>query len=49
LHKKQMPKQMPSHVGLFQKLKKRTKATNEAIKKTRSGGAKKKSATRKKK
>ena len=30
-NKKPQKKQMPSHVGLFQKLKARTQKTNEAI------------------
>lgn len=33
-----MPGQMPSHVGLFQKLKNRTKATNDAISILRGAG-----------
>jgi hypothetical protein len=30
-HKKPQTKQMPSHAGLFQKLKSRTQKTNQAI------------------
>ena len=40
-----MPKQMPSHVGLYHKLKKRTSKTNAVIKASR----KKTTAKKKKK
>ena len=45
-----MAGQMPSHVGLFHKLKNRTKATNDAISILRGAGySKPKKKTKKKK